>query len=651
MRKKVILSIGLFLLTIISALLFLFVNFDQTNVLIEDNGYTIKNYDISVVVGQDKTLEIREDITVDFKIASHGIYRYIPLNQSVSYVGKDDKIQSRNYRSSVSDVSFIKNGTSETFKTKILDSYEEDGYFIMMLGTNVYELKNEKTFSFSYKYALGDDRDTIEDSFYFNIIGTGWNTSIENVNFTVEFPTDVSSQEFKYYVGKYGQSTKSGDSRLTTSVAGKIVTGHCVNLEYSEAITMFSLFEQGYFKTSRNIVPDILMILIIIATLGLFIFIYVSKKEKKPVIDVVEFTAPDDLTPTEVGYLNDGEITGDDLSSLVVYWASKGYLRIEEREEETKLIKIRDIPDSAKEHEKILFKGIFASGDEVDSENLRKVDPEVGINCKAAVEENKNKYFDNSRKQSLIIMGAFLVFAMFFQVLKIAIQSYQIGKIIFLGACVIISIVNFIQLYASTVNYKYKLKRKIYIALLILSAIIMILPNIVLLFAIEPYCDLFMTRYYLFLLPVVFMFVYPRLNKYTDEGREYIGRIRGLKRYIEVAEKDRLEKLVQENPNIFYDVLPYAYVLGVSDVYMNKFKDIQIAQPDWYYTDARIVSVWQYNMLVNSTLNGISSIINSSMIAKHVSDVATIFTSIGGGGHGGGGFSGGGFGGGGGGRF
>ena len=121
-----------------------------------------------------------------------------------------------------------------------------------------------------------------------------------------------------------------------------------------------------------------------------------------------------------------------------------------------------------------------------------------------------------------------------------------------------------------------------------------------------------------------------------------------------VAEKDKLEMLVKDNPELFYQVLPYAYVLGVSDVYIEKFKDIPIVEPNWYTTDADVVSVWWHVSLLNSTMNGISNIITSSMIAKNASNIASSVLSgiSSGGGHGGGGgFSGGGFGGGGGGRF
>ncbi len=40
----------------------------------------------------------------------------------------------------------------------------------------------------------------------------------------------------------------------------------------------------------------------------------------------------------------------------------------------------------------------------------------------------------------------------------------------------------------------------------------------------------------------------------------------GFKDYIQKVETDRLKMLVEENPDYFYNVLPYAYVLSVFQI-------------------------------------------------------------------------------------
>ena len=101
--------------------------------------------------------------------------------------------------------------------------------------------------------------------------------------------------------------------------------------------------------------------------------------------------------------------------------------------------------------------------------------------------------------------------------------------------------------------------------------------------------------------------------------------------------------MLQENPQLYYDVLPYAQVLGVTKEWEGKFKSITIEPPSWCSGEASF-SVFDY-VLLNSMLR--SSFVSAMSRPKPKGGG----TFLGGGGSGGhfGGFSGGGHGGGGGG--
>lgn len=75
------------------------------------------------------------------------------------------------------------------------------------------------------------------------------------------------------------------------------------------------------------------------------------------------------------------------------------------------------------------------------------------------------------------------------------------------------------------------------------------------------------------------------LEKRNKYGRIVLGELQGLKKFIEVARKDEIERLVSENPEYCYDILPYAYVLGVSDKWIQNFEGIMKEPPDWYKGD------------------------------------------------------------------
>lgn len=101
------------------------------------------------------------------------------------------------------------------------------------------------------------------------------------------------------------------------------------------------------------------------------------------------------------------------------------------------------------------------------------------------------------------------------------------------------------------------------------------------------------------------------IKKRTKYGTEMLGKILGFKQFLEIAEKPKLEELVMEDPEYFYNILPYTYVLGVSNTWMKKFEDIALQAPSWYYgyTD---FDVHSFNSFMNSTYSSISSAMSSS---------------------------------------
>ena len=75
----------------------------------------------------------------------------------------------------------------------------------------------------------------------------------------------------------------------------------------------------------------------------------------------------------------------------------------------------------------------------------------------------------------------------------------------------------------------------------------------------------------------IFSILMKRKNSYGEQIR---AKINGFKNYIELAEKNQIEMLVEQNPNYFYDILPYAYVLGVSKKWIEKFEKIPVPTND-----------------------------------------------------------------------
>ena len=528
------------------------------------------------------------------------------------------------------------------------------------------------TFDFSYTYDLGEDRDNAKDFVYFNIIGSSIDTHIGNVDFSITFPKEVPEEyreKLMFYAGRYGENTEGtavdytyDEETFTLSGSYSAHTKYTYNfynngeyeapvaLHYGEALTMYQPLSEGYFDVSRSYTFDIVLLVILLALIIVLIVFYVMHRRKHDLIDVVEFKAPDGLTPTEAGYIIDRTVSGDDITSLIVYWASKGYVEIQEKEKKIYIKKLKDL-DNAKEHEGLFFNTIFTSDQPIDTSTLKSMSPFIGQKISNSIKKEGKKYFNPSVDRYYHLMLIAVLVAMVLTIIRIDLQSLNY---LFMFFKILLAVVGVALLWRlpNIEKYKHKQKANKFWAKKIILLVLYVACYIGIILMSESYCDPFFMRIFISLVPIALFFVYPYFEQYTAKGREYLGRLRGLKQYIEVAEKDMMEAMVKENPTLFYDVLPYAYVLGVSDVYMKKFESIPLVSPTWIVTDnthSLYMTIW----LMNRSMASLGVLVGQTMASALVKEIAKIATAatisnIGGDG---GGFSGGGAGGGGVGRF
>jgi uncharacterized membrane protein YgcG len=119
----------------------------------------------------------------------------------------------------------------------------------------------------------------------------------------------------------------------------------------------------------------------------------------------------------------------------------------------------------------------------------------------------------------------------------------------------------------------------------------------------------------------------------TDAYTDLLGRVLGFRDFIKTAELDKLNELVEEDPQYFYHIMPYAYVFGLSNKWIRNFEDIPVVAPVWY-RGSRGFDAFDYYMMGRMMSDCSASVGNNIVIPS---------TSYGG--SGGGGFSGGGGGG------
>ncbi len=117
----------------------------------------------------------------------------------------------------------------------------------------------------------------------------------------------------------------------------------------------------------------------------------------------------------------------------------------------------------------------------------------------------------------------------------------------------------------------------------IFAGLFIVIPFIVVLLPILIQNAIYLIMYIIGVISIAILLVFAQIMpKRTKYGNEMLGKLRGFKRFLETAEKEQLEALVNQNPEYFYNILPYTYALGVSDVWMSRFETIAMKSPDWY---------------------------------------------------------------------
>ena len=66
----------------------------------------------------------------------------------------------------------------------------------------------------------------------------------------------------------------------------------------------------------------------------------------------------------------------------------------------------------------------------------------------------------------------------------------------------------------------------------------------------------------------------------------------GFRNFIANAEYERIKILSEENPQYFYEILPYAQVLGMRSRWAEKFEDIIRERPSWYHSEYKDIDRW-----------------------------------------------------------
>lgn len=566
-----------------------------TNIAFAENFY-IEDYNVNLNVNEDKSVNVTEDIQVYFTSPSHGIFRTIPYkNATITNIN-----------------------VNKEFSHSISNSE-----LTLKIGSPDIMVNGAQTYRINYNYNIYDNK----NEFYFNIIGTEWPVEIKHAAFNIKMPKDFDFSKAGLSIGKYG--TVGFVDRASYSKKGNTLYGETTQpLRTGEGITLRIELPNNYFVQGTNFRQLNTIIGILVLTLIPFLIWYIYGKDEH-VTPIVTFYPPKDINALEAELILKENASTKGLVALLIELADKGYIEIDDHPKDNNfaITKIKEYDGNSK-IEKEFLAALFENAH--SSVSLKTLETSSSFYKKC-----ENIVNLCNRKKSSIFEASSLSF----------------GKKFLICICLLGLIL--LTLYAST-NYNLNISPD-YLFLFLFPTI-----AIFVLFSkpFHPFKVIWALGFggipLLILipmlgcstqaLPVIFAGIagiviasicLTQMAKKNQLGQKLMAKLLGLKKFIEVSEKHRLESLVEQNPSYFYNILPFAYILGVSDKWIAQLESIMTENPDWY----------KGNRFNSQRFNRFASKMNSVSIPSTTNGGIKTSSS------GGGGFSGGGHGGGGGGSW
>ena len=557
-----------------------------------DTGYTIKKLKIDAKVTETNDIQITEEMDVFFNYDKHGIYRVIPEKNTIIADGDKKQIDAR-----VSNITVNEKFTSTS----------QDGYKILKIGDKDRTIVGDKKYIIKYTYSI-ERYNTKEgiDEFYFNIVGDKINTTIGSVEYNIEFPKKYNKENIYLYAGRDeykldGEETVNEEKGIITDVlSDTVIAGRIDKLILPfRAVTLRIKLGKDYFIL-RNNYTDILAKIGTAVSAMTFIYtliiLYKYGRDKK-LSDIITFKLPKELDVSNTYYLKYKTTTDyrKIVPALIIEFANEGYIEIgdgADRQEKGifakkpkdrfDIIKIKDY--NGDQYRKKIFDAIFSKGDVITEKNIKKVGQNIVTAVTEGVEIMQNSKFDKEVYDQSGLKHVWKILGMTI----IPLIILFLGAVSFVGSIgltfkIISTIAILVSVFLSVMCLK-ETSRTTTIIGVVIQLIIIILMLVYAGVEAKFISGLGSGVYYivsaiLLSLQVLISFW---MEKKTQKGMMYEAQVNGFVKYIKTAREDELKEMVMEHPTMFFDILPYTYIFGISKLWINKFSNIEIEKPEWY---------------------------------------------------------------------
>lgn len=576
-----------------------------------DGYFTITDYSISAVVSETNIYQVTETFDVQLTEKIHIITRTVPAVIHTKQQGADYT------RHPV----YIKDIQVEGCPWDVLSS--ETATQITM-GSRNGPMEGKKHYTIRYTIDAGSDGILMFDEVLLNIIDPKLCSWIESADITVELPKPFDA-ECLAISPDYNGSASATD--VNWHVHGNTITGR-LDAPLTPLILWLKL-PQGYFFSKFNYPQTDQMILtaiVLLTVAGILLFLLLGRGSR-PARAVMEFNPPDGMTPAELAYIFDGHVRRHDIVCMLMHWINNKSIVIERDKTDAMLLhKRKELPGFAKEYEKELFKQIFKNGDTINKLCLKQCIAEARGSIVAMIEKDlfaESPLFSKASqavRYCLSAVSALPVIA----VLTLSFWRVEFGWPFALIAALLIGMLAlWPAMSLAWMAERWRIYGPIFRARR--------LRKLVLVFGL--FIMGFLAYEVLFSLPVLgvaaalstlaLSICAVFFSSRTHAGRERLSKALGFKDFITSVEQQKLMELVEKRPNIFFEILPYAFGLGVADKWVRHFSPPAEQSADWKKEYSQHLTLMAFSQIPKRNSLPVAHDILVSTINENVSKAIT----------------------------
>ena len=496
------------------------------------------------------------------------------------------------------------------------------------------------------------------DELYWNVTGNAWEFPIEKASATVELPPGAEVLSTEAYTGSYGE--KGTDFTTGRDNQGRAVFSTTRPLNPEEGLTIVVMWPKGFvqeptraektkafFADNGSATAGAAGIMVLLIYY-LFTWLKIGKDPEKGVI-IPLYEAPKGFSPAAMRYVMRMGFDDKAFAAAVVNMAVKGYLTIDEdaNGEYTLTRKGKDNSGLSRDEMRIaqqLFDNRTSLA--IKTENHATIKQAIKDLQKSLAVEYEKIYFLTNK--GTLIPGLVISIIALMAIVILGRSKLEAGFMTFwlsgwTAGCAMLVYQSFKAWRAVITGHS---ATRIFNFIMAFFITLFALPFLagegfgLWMFSTATSIPAVLCIFIIVLLNILF---YHLMKAPTIKGRQAMDQIEGLKLYLSVAEKDRLNQLnpPEKTPEVFEKFLPYALALDVEQEWCEQFADVLAPAraengytPTWY-TGSHFAAGGVAGLA--SSLGAMSSSISSSSSPPGSSSGGGGGGSSGGGGGGGGG--------------